>query len=551
MVIPSVNVSGENSQSSLQTTISDTLVNNSNTPQSIQYDVTAETPAFCTTTFTTTVTINPLPAFSLSNPSAVCEPSTINLSALPEVISGTSSGLTFGYFSDALATNALTSAQYTAVNTSGTYYIKSTNSPYSCTLVRPVAITVNPKPVINTPDSVAVCSATETINIENPVLFIGSTPGQSFLCYLNAAATNVYSTPNLADTGVYYIKGTAGSTGCSAVKKIKVWLKNNPPAPAVTTPIYLCQNDQGVAPLSASGFFPLRWYTLPIGGVSNAIAPTPSTAFDGLFKFYVSQIDTPCASPRSVIWVKVFKKPNLGSDKELKVCYGTTVNLDTVFNFTNLTNGWYLTNGNPVDNPNSITQSGLYEVFVADSANCQDDAKVNIVFLPKVMADASDAGVALLNTPHQLYGSGSGTQFLWTPSSLLNFSTIQNPIATLTTDTKFYLTVTDNDGCKGYDTLLVKVLNVPGFYIPKAFTPNGDGLNDIFKPVPVGITKLNYFKVFDRFGQVIFETTTLGVGWDGTFKGKKQNLDTYVYIISGEFQHNETKVIKGNVILIR
>jgi hypothetical protein len=222
-----------------------------------------------------------------------------------------------------------------------------------------------------------------------------------------------------------------------------------------------------------------------------------------------------------------------------------------VFNFTNLTNGWYFINGTPVDNPNAVSAAGTYEVFVADSANCQDDAKVNIVILPKVTADARDSGIAILNTPHQLYGFGNGNQFEWTPSSFLNFSGIQNPIATLTADTKFYLTVTNAAGCKAYDTLLVYVLNNPGSYIPKAFTPNGDGLNDRLTLTPVGIKKLNYFRIYNRFGEKIFETTSLGVEWDGTYKGKKQAQDTYVYLLSAVYQKGETKVTQGTVMLIR
>ena len=548
-VTPNSTVLGESDQPIQQLFIADTITNNSGSPQIVVYNVIAENANFCTASFILNATINPLPVVAFSNPPAICSPSSINLTTLPEVLSGTIAGLSFGYYSDALATTALTSAQYNGINTSGIYYIKTINS-FLCNSISPVTVTVNSNPVINITDSIAVCSPVSTYNIADMTLFVGSSPALTYNYYTDSPTVSTYTTFNNADTGIYFIKGTS-TQGCSTIKKLTIWLKSIPPIPSVVSPVYLCQYDNGVAPLTAIGLLSLRWFTLPVGGLSSTIIPVPSTMSVGNFNYYVEQIDTPCRSPRAIITVKVNQKPNLGPDKDLKFCFGTRVDLDTLFTLGNLMFGWYLTNGDPVDNPNAITQSGLYEVYVSDSANCQDDAKVNIVFLPKVMADASDAGVAFLNTPHQLYGSGSGTQFLWTPSSFLDFSTIQNPLATLTADTKFYLTVTDNYGCKGYDTLLVKVLNVPGLYIPKAFTPNGDGLNDIFKPVPIGVAKFNYFKVFDRFGQIVFETTSLGVGWDGTYKGKKQNVDTYVYIISGEFKNNETEIIKGNVILIR
>ena len=561
-VVPNINISGQNDQPVSKTAISDTLINNTSLPDSVLYIVTPESASpFCAgTPFIITVKVNPLPVLTITNPPTACAPSTVNLSD-PAIVAGSynfnpAAVLSYSYYTDALGTNALTTTTtppYTAVNISDTFYIRMVArvTPICTSMIKPVIVKIIPIPTITITNPMAVCTSISTVNITAPsAITAGSTSGLTYSYYIDSPTTTMVADPTAVTSGDYYLKGTT-IDGCAAVRKVTVPLKSFPPPPSVVSPVYFCQYD-GVGPLTASGSFPLRWYNYPTGGTPNPIAPRPSTTSVGDFSYYVGQIDTPCASlTRSLITVKVNNKPNLGPDKDIKVCFGTAVNLDTLFTLTNLTAGWYLTNGDPVDNPNAVTQSGLYEVYVADSANCQDDAKVNIVFLPKVLADARDSGVALLNTPHQLYGSGSGSQFLWTPSSFLNFSTIQNPEATLSSDTKFYLTVTNNDGCKGYDTLLVSVLNIPGFYIPKAFTPNGDGLNDFLKPVPVGVVKLNYFKVFNRKGQMVFETTTLGTGWDGTYKGQKQDVEAYVYMISGVLQTGQITVTKGNVILIR
>ena len=562
-VLPNANISGQNDQPVSKTAISDTLINNNSLPDSVLYLVTPESASpFCAgTPFIITVKVNPLPVLTITNPPTACAPSTVNLSD-PLIVAGSynfnpAAVLSYSYYTDALGTNALTTTTtppYTAVNISDTFYIRMVArvTPICTSIIKPVIVKIIPIPTIRITNPLAVCTPTSTVNITAPsAITAGSTIGLTYSYYTDSPTITRVVDSTAVLPGIYYLKGTTTPDGCTAVRKVTVPLKSYPPPPSVASPVYYCQYD-GVGPLTASGSFPLRWYNYPTGGIPNAIAPRPSTTTVGDFNYYVGQIDTPCASlTRALITVKINNKPNLGPDKDIKVCFGTAVNLDTLFTLTNLTAGWYLTNGDPVDNPNAVTQSGLYEVYVADSANCQDDAKVNIVFLPKVLADARDSGLALLNTPHQLYGSGSGTQFLWTPSSFLNFSTIQNPIATLSTDTKFYLTVTNDDGCKGYDTLLVNVLNVPGFYIPKAFTPNGDGLNDVLKPVPIGIIKMNYFRVFNRKGQMVFETTTLGAGWDGTYKGQKQDTETYVYMISGVLQTGEVRVSKGNVLLMR
>ncbi|WP_204306850.1 gliding motility-associated C-terminal domain-containing protein, partial [Klebsiella aerogenes] len=69
----------------------------------------------------------------------------------------------------------------------------------------------------------------------------------------------------------------------------------------------------------------------------------------------------------------------------------------------------------------------------------------------------------------------------------------------------------------------------PEIFVPSAFTPNGDGRNDILKPITVGITQLFYFRIYNRWGQLVFSTSSIGKGWDGTFGGVKQASGTYVF----------------------
>ena len=77
---------------------------------------------------------------------------------------------------------------------------------------------------------------------------------------------------------------------------------------------------------------------------------------------------------------------------------------------------------------------------------------------------------------------------------------------------------------KDFDTVNIRVFKGPTFYVPTAFTPNGDGLNDIFRPTAVGIASMEYFRVFNRYGELVYETSDITKGWDGTYKGVKQNI---------------------------
>ena len=181
---------------------------------------------------------------------------------------------------------------------------------------------------------------------------------------------------------------------------------------------------------------------------------------------------------------------------------------------------------------------------------CYDTALIHLAVQPQIIANAGPDDNAVYNEPYQLNGSG-GNQYLWSPASYLNNPAIANPLAVLTDEIKFILTVYDDFGCSDKDTVVIKAYKGPTFYIPNAFTPNGDGINDNFKPTYVGIKRLEYFRVYDRYGVLVFETSSMNKAWDGLFKSTKQNTGNFVYIVKGIDQYGQEKVLKGNVLLIR
>ena len=134
---------------------------------------------------------------------------------------------------------------------------------------------------------------------------------------------------------------------------------------------------------------------------------------------------------------------------------------------------------------------------------------------------------------------------------MLNNANIPNPVARLTSTTIFYLTVKDAIGCKGYDTVTIKIFKGTDIYVPSAFTPNRDGLNDIFRPLGTTIERLDYFRIYNRYGELIFETNDLSKGWDGTYKGQDQKADNYIWTLEAVDKKKVKRAMKGNVILIR
>jgi gliding motility-associated-like protein len=106
------------------------------------------------------------------------------------------------------------------------------------------------------------------------------------------------------------------------------------------------------------------------------------------------------------------------------------------------------------------------------------------------------------------------------------------------------------EGCFAVDTINVKVFKTqPDIFVPNAFAPYGR--NKLLRPVPVGISSFEYFRVFNRWGQLVYHTTEAGKGWDGTVNGKVQDGGTFVWMVQGKDYTGKTVSKKGTAVLIR
>lgn len=145
----------------------------------------------------------------------------------------------------------------------------------------------------------------------------------------------------------------------------------------------------------------------------------------------------------------------------------------------------------------------------------------------------------------------SGAGYLWVPSIGLNNPIIKNPIFNYTQQQEYLIKITTSEGCVLTDTLLLRMFKKSGIYVPGGFTPNNDGNNDRLTPRLVGISQLNYFRIYDRWGQLVFQTNIAGQGWDGYYQGKKQPIDTYTWTAEGIDINGSTIRERGNSMLLR
>lgn len=202
---------------------------------------------------------------------------------------------------------------------------------------------------------------------------------------------------------------------------------------------------------------------------------------------------------------------------------------------------------NPVVYPDITT---TYYVSAA-VGSCTDEDTVTVTVLYPPLVDAGDDITINQGETAQLNTTGSGT-YQWSPANWLNDTTVADPVSSAENTITYTVLVTEGNGCKASDSVTVTVTHHHLFLVPNAFTPNGDGLNDFFQFYTKGIREVQSVKVFNRWGQEVYEGSSAhDEGWDGSFNGAPCEIGTYIYSISGITYDGDPLYDKGTLTLIR
>jgi hypothetical protein len=404
----------------------------SSTPApAVTYTATATTGLGCFRSATVDVTVNPLPTVATVAPAAVCSGSTVDLTA-SAVTTGSDTGLTYTYWTNAGATTALTNS--TAVATSGTYYIKGTNAN-GCSSVASVVVTVNPLPTVTTLAPATVCYPS-TVDLTASAVTTGSDSGLTYTYFTDLATTTSYATPTAAVAGTYYIKGT-NANGCSSIASVVVSV-NQPAAPTGSTTADFC-GTANMTNLSAVGSG-IKWYDAATAGnqipVLSVIGLTTGTTY------YASQTVAGCESvnrlPVAVTIIAIPSAPNASSQ--------TFCNSGTVADLAPSGSGlqWYdvATNGTALTSATPLA-TGTYFVsqtsFMCEGPRTSVSVTVNTTGLPTASAQtfcasATVADLVATGTAIKWYAAATGGSAL---ASTVTLST-----------TNYYASQTIN-GCEG------------------------------------------------------------------------------------------------------
>ena len=384
-----------------------------------------------------------------------------------------------------------------------------------------------------------------TLNVTGPGLF-SWTPNISII-NANTATPTVNPTTNTW----YYVH--QNDNGCVNDDSVHVRVVSFVSLQAMNDTT-ICQGDTIQLNINTNG---LNFTWTPAANLNSSTIKNPLAVTSVLTPYtVVARIGSCMATDQIVVTPIPYPTSNAGIDP--KICYNSSVQLNASIIGSSFT--WspinYLNNPNilnPISSPPRTTQ---YILSAFDNLGCPKPGRdtVTVFVNPRVRAYAGRDTIVVVNQPLQFNGSG-GVNYLWGPATGLNNVNIYNPVGVYNASidsVRYKLIVTDSIGCADSAYITVKVFKtVPSVFVPTAFTPNSDGLNDTIYPISVGIKKINYFSIFNRYGQLVFKTTQDRHGWNGNIKGKSQGSGVYVWMVSAVDYLDRAIFLKGTVTLIR
>jgi len=343
----------------------------------------------------------------------------------------------------------------------------------------------------------------------------------------------------------------------------------------------LGQNKDALLTLKGQVGTPVDWQSSPDGVTWTNFTPTDadstyqvaglvsSTQFRVIVKSGVCP--TQNSGPAMVEVIPAAFPQATTDPSDTLICYGTkaslngSVTIGTRFNWSSgLSTLSNQGNGTISSLPYTIqaTASPLgttdYIINIANAGcpNLLIDT-FHVQVLPPIVVDAGNDTSVVVNQPLQLHASSNDTTsedtFNWAPPTGLNNPNISDPVGEYSEEgeIRYVVTATSANGCIGTASIVVKIFSTgPDIFVPNAFTPGG-ATNNLFRPIAVGISSLTYFRVYNRWGQLVYSTTRMGEGWDGRVNGKIEDSGTYVWMVQGTTYMGRSVFHRGTMVLVR
>lgn len=402
--------------------------------------------------------------------------------------------------------------------------------------------------VDNSTDTPATCSGNPDGTIS---LFPvgGLAPYQYSTDGTNFQASNIFN----VQAGLFTVT-VKDQNGCTTSRNFTIPLNDTIVVDAGTDTV-ICEGTSYTMQAVSNGAV-FNWS--PATTLSNTALLNPVASPADTTKYYLTATTGICVHTDSIT-INIRKAPIPDAGADIDVCFGKTIQLNgsggVQFNWSPAT---YMTSAANIQSPSiKATEDIIYSLHVTDIHGCRsliaDHVSVDVT--PAVRIFAGNDTVAAINQPLQLQvaelGNSGVSSYSWSPGNFLSDATIANPVAVLPHDYRYVVTGTTPEGCQGQDDVFIKVYKGPEIYVPSGFTPDGNGLNDILRAIPVGIKAFHYFRVYNRWGQLVFATQDPASGWNGQLGGANQPSGTYVWMAEAIDFRGDLMQRKGTVTIIR
>lgn len=414
------------------------------------------------------------------------------------------------------------------------------------------SIIVQASPTLEMNDTSICRGQTAAINVVSNGLKFQWTPSTFLDC---DTCKNVTTTTT--DTIQYELLVT-NQVGCQSKKTISV---NVEPMPELkdTLAVNLCRGDE--FQLFVGNAHTIEWQ--PSQFLDDPAIATPLCKPTYSIDYTVKGYNVLGCSVVAHVPITVKDKVDVSLPKDFGACPFDTAQINTVLNFGSVLGvdyqwspAYYLDDATSPDPKAFMKNRMLTFQLIASGGQCEADTEQVTIFMNPLpdLEVSEDVTTTPLAEVELLASSKQKVSYEWTAAEELSCNNCRRPVIHPSFAQTVFVEVTNEFGCKTQDSVRIRLngCDANSIYMPNTFTPNGDGLNDRFLVRSPSLTNLDYFRVFDKWGNLVFETGELGTGWDGTSPtGQMEPTAVYVYVLKGTCDNGESVTKSGNVTAIR
>lgn len=341
-------------------------------------------------------------------------------------------------------------------------------------------------------------------------------------------------------TTVYHVLAV-DANGCQATDSVVVYVQSLPYFPPITLDTTVCTGDTVKVKLTNIGFvsnYNYQWE--PETGLDNPHIPFAMASVTESTVYTLTIHNQQGCETTQQVSVNIINNNLEISLPDTTICPGQPFTFVGPPGF----GGYEWSDGSTLPTL-TVNEAGTYMLAVTDNTfGCGTSTEGTLTYADEPVVSIIGETVFTEGMLNPLDAGSGYASYTWSTGEA-------TPSINVTETGTYSVTVSNEAGCKASATISVETINPPQYVVPTAFSPNGDGVNDVFQIINSGSVQAIHMRIFNRWGNKVFESSDLNEGWNGRFKGRDSEMGTYVYFAELTLSNGEVIELKGNVTLVR